>query len=133
MRMPEIKAKTGSILLKEKFIFMRVSSVRWRSLIPIHGHDVLLHCLVDGQSHFAYRLFSRFLNPKLAPRIGFDVAFDQHAGIGRDKMHAVAAFLIAFRLILVLRLRFAYLAGLSHAQTRQAQCATGSNGCKQTA
>jgi hypothetical protein len=59
---------------------------------------------MDGQLHFTDGLFSRLFNPKLAPSIGADAAIDQHAGIGWDKMHAIAAFLIALWLILVLRL-----------------------------
>jgi hypothetical protein len=60
---------------------------------------------------------TQFFYPGPAPGIRADAAFDYHAGIGRNKMHAVAALLIAFRLILILRLRLGHLARLGLTQT----------------
>jgi hypothetical protein len=71
-----------------------------------------------GPSNFADGVFNGLLNPEAAPGVWADISLHDHAGIGRYKVHAVCAFLVAFRFILVFCLRFIHLAGLGKAETR---------------
>ena len=61
----------------------------------------------------AKKVLAGFFGPQNAPAFRADFSFDQRAGIGRDKVRTVAAFLIILRPMLVLGLGFANLAGLS--------------------